>query len=369
MGILKQMITKADKWLTFPNEVANPPSGFDRASTVAAGLRDAFHAFSAHYFITDIAASSAPKSPRRPNTATGTRCDHTMRSRQRDPLDLGWWRATVRCSLEQARRCEELCSHTVSILSGCKKLKRMRASLRVSPELSHQIENFLELHSGIRGRNGELSEQTFRNSAYMEVQSVGDQLQGLVAQVEELDLSSDDCASEEEQTVIASTSGVAEILTLSSTPKSPGEGAKLLCRDAESLQHDINDMRNELNDFGLQLERISGAVLRTGSSHHKTPERDGVVDKESPDSQRDKSDSVTALEVAKRSSWYHEPPPLLPESVPLLFVQHKITTTPLTRCPSRPRSSQPKLLLTHATNGRPFTAPATCMASGLYNGY
>merc|ERR1719401_326553 len=70
------------------------------------------------------------------------------------------------------------------------------------------------------------------------------------------------------------------------------------------------------------------------------------------------ADRAAALEVAKRSAWYHEPPPLLPVDVPLIEVHHGIRQTTIHRCPSRPRTAHPVLFSSApvATLGRPATA-------------
>lgn len=68
------------------------------------------------------------------------------------------------------------------------------------------------------------------------------------------------------------------------------------------------------------------------------------------------------MEVAKRSSWYVEPPPLAPDAL-LLDVSSRISVTRIKHCPSRPRTAHPKLFVTKALPAneepcRPRTAGA-----------
>eukprot|EP00913_Durusdinium_trenchii_P028567 g26793.t2 len=63
----------------------------------------------------------------------------------------------------------------------------------------------------------------------------------------------------------------------------------------------------------------------------------------------------TRERVARRSSWFHPPPPLLPEDVPVIEVQQRISQRVIKRCPSRPRTAQPAMLVMSQAP-RPHTA-------------
>eukprot|EP00434_Breviolum_minutum_P010835 symbB.v1.2.009551.t1/scaffold604.1/size182248/9 len=64
---------------------------------------------------------------------------------------------------------------------------------------------------------------------------------------------------------------------------------------------------------------------------------------------------VAAQEVARRSSWFHTPPAVVPKDVPIIEVQHSISQRVISRCPSRPRTAQPAMVVM-AQAVRPHTA-------------
>merc|ERR1719215_1616144 len=73
----------------------------------------------------------------------------------------------------------------------------------------------------------------------------------------------------------------------------------------------------------------------------------------------DHEDNAAALEVARRSSWYREPPQVLPRDVPVIEVSTDLKIREIKRMPSRPRTSQPSMLI------RPQTAPAAPESSSM----
>merc|ERR1712194_587183 len=117
-------------------------------------------------------------------------------------------------------------------------------------------------------------------------------------------------------------------------------------------------MHEELRDFGSQLENLGQALSQKAPPGHQfvPPPRDGR-------SSRAVDDGAIALEVAKRSTWYTEPPPIIPEGVPLIEVQHGIVMKKIGRCPSRPRTAHPKLFMYEPT--RPDSAPASSLRASL----
>ncbi|CAJ1346381.1 unnamed protein product, partial [Effrenium voratum] len=72
---------------------------------------------------------------------------------------------------------------------------------------------------------------------------------------------------------------------------------------------------------------------------------------------------AAAEEVARRSSWFHAPPPVVPKEVPLIEVQHRITQRVIKRCPSRPRTAQPAMVVT-APQARPQTSAGQVSLEG-----
>ncbi|CAJ1404746.1 unnamed protein product [Effrenium voratum] len=74
-------------------------------------------------------------------------------------------------------------------------------------------------------------------------------------------------------------------------------------------------------------------------------------------------EEAAAEEVARRSSWFHAPPPVVPKEVPLIEVQHRITQRVIKRCPSRPRTAQPAMVVT-APQARPQTSAGQVSLEG-----
>jgi len=131
------------------------------------------------------------------------------------------------------------------------------------------------------------------------------------------------------------------------------------------LQEDIASLRDELKDFGSQLENLSS--LSSKSLHFvpssRVGEQGAAAEQEGEqdvDMSREASDKAMALEVAKRSSWYRAPPSELPEGCEMISVRQQIELRPVSELSDRPRSSHPCLLAGTSTSMdgfRPSTAP------------
>eukprot|EP00435_Cladocopium_sp_Y103_P026917 s2169_g6.t1 len=76
---------------------------------------------------------------------------------------------------------------------------------------------------------------------------------------------------------------------------------------------------------------------------------------------------VAAQEVARRSSWFHTPPAVVPKDVPMIEVEDRISQRVITRCPSRPRTAQPALVVM-AQAVRPHTADGQATSSRQEDG-
>merc|ERR1740129_168376 len=303
--------------------------------------------------------------------------------RRRDAKDLGWWRATVRTSLESAEHCHAVCCHIDSLLLGCRRLVGSLPSLRsLDPALLRNAEAFVELRGGAMGGGAmaaaELLDLRRRAEVHVRLQEAEECLRPLLAQAEVLDGEGGEggaspataSASTVPASALPSSSGgggvgeQAEVLTLA--PPLPPRPAT--CGE---LQEDISSLREELRLFGSQLENLGGLVSRRTPGGGRRPCTAGSFDFSPPirdsgsgggsgadDVATDvDADAAAALEVARRSSWYKEPPPVLADDVQLIEVRSDIALRKITRCPSRPRTSHPKLLVT-SLPPRPSTAPA-----------
>jgi len=384
--ILKAIVVLAGGHLVAPREAASPPHGLGAALRLADHLRDTFQAFTDHYFISEAAAGAASKSDRRPATALGTKGDRTMASSaafRRKDTELGLWRATVRHSLEHAEHCRLTCERLVSVLLGFARLRASLPPLRnVQPELLHEAEGFLELHCGLAGGFGAADLLDFRNrvAAGAQFQDVEERLQDYLSRIRGAgiavgeDLAFDDDGPDGVEPRLVDTTGSgAEVLTL------PGGSGRASCEagsavmTSEEVQQSINSIQEELRSFEEQLQNLNEAISRKASAPRgrlpfRPPSRCGTAAACQPrcstsggpaeaaedDPDGDAAEKAAALQVAKRSSWYREPPPLLPSDVPLIEVHQKIAQTTIHRCPSRPRTAQPRLFVT-----RPVEAEAS----------
>lgn len=366
--VLKQLIHQANVNLTPLNSIAQPLLGFETAMTAASQFRDSFKSFVDHYFISDV--SSADRGDGRPATALGSKGDQNIfagaRSKRRDVADLGWWKATMRTSLEQAEHCQLFCDGIAGLLAGCRTLTSVLAGVdALDPELRLRIASFLELHSGIKGSEAvsELLDIKLRAEARIKMQEAEERLATLFKELRATGVSVDGdiCAAADSAGVqrYPGTGGLAEVLTL------PGGSPEPRPATTGELQADIDSIQEELHRFGEQLDDISKTIAERGERGRlcfAPPARSiaGAMAMSTPES-HEMRDSSAAMEVARRSAWYVEPPRLIPEDVPLISVSSGITVTRLHRCPSRPRTAQPRLLATRAG-----PADVACASAGSH---
>jgi len=374
--ILKELVKQAGRHLASPYEVGAPKAGFDVSLRSAQQLRDSFKAYLDHFFVSEPAA--ADKLPglagleRRPATALGTRGDRSHTVRRRDASDLGWWRATVRTSLTHAEHCSMVCHRISNLLSGCRWLSSVLPALRAAdPLLLQQADSFLQLYGGVKGGGNMLALLDLKCQFDMltRLQEVEEKLQSLIAQADSMgipdleDASLASVADNKGRTIVESGGSLAEVLTLPSAPELTEARASTAAgepRECNELQKDIAGMREELRQFGSQLENLTD-MARQKSARARLPfnpmprasRAQPAGNEEEEAAASSKADHAAALEVAKRSTWYREPPSCIPKDVEVISVRQEIAFRPVNDGTQRPRTSQPCLLVT-----RPSTAPA-----------
>jgi len=374
--ILKVLIAQTAHHLVPMSKIAAPAEGFRGAVRVADLLQNSFQAFADHYFIVETSVSSPRKAERRPATALGTAADRTITMssaslRRKDTNGLGLWRATVRHALQHAEHCRAICSRISSLLLACSQLVGALPALStVSPGLTHSASGFLHLHSGLADGLGTAEALDLRQqaTACTRLDEIEERLSSLLAQVEVtgVPLAQTDSLTELSglEPRIAQ-GGTAEVLTL------PGAEVVEQVHDACQLQECITSMNEEMRSFGAELETLSQTIAQRGRMAFAPPPRvlssmgncNGAMGTQAVDC-RHANDMAAGLEVAKRSNWYKEPPPLLPDNVPLLEVRQKITQTTIHRCPSRPRTAQPRLFVTRAaTDDENFVSNSSAAAT------
>lgn len=168
-----------------------------------------------------------------------------------------------------------------------------------------------------------------------------------------------------QERIVEGEAGLAEVLELPSQ-KGSSPDSQLPGNTAPELQETLSGIQDELRSFSEELEALTARVARKtacarsqtapSSSSASAPLQGTAEDKEQQD------EAALALEVAKRSSWYVQPPPVAPDAL-LLDVSSSISVTRIKRCPSRPRTAHPKLFVTKAMPAneepcRPHTAGA-----------
>lgn len=375
--ILKVLITQASSNLVSIDKVAEPPCGFEVAIQTARQLRDAFQTFTDNYFISEAAAAGASKSDRRPATALGTQDNRTLASlARRKDSDLGWWRATVRTSLEHANHCREVCSGIANLLAQCADLAGTLPALRntADPDLQRDAESFVALHSGLKcgASVAEVLDLKRRVEVCMRLRDVEDRVRGLVARVEDAGIAiGDGCAAldgdgDGNVRFVASAGaagGTAEVLTL---PGGETECYRQRPASAQEMQENIDSMREELQQFGSQLDYLGDIIAQKAPTGHRfapPPRGGGGSSNPRRVDNAEAAEKAAGLEVARRSTWYMEPPPLLPADVPMIEVRHDIIQTTIHRCPSRPRTAHPRLFVTKSTTEA--SRPATAAPAGL----
>lgn len=357
--VLKALLAQASASLVPPYEAAAPPQGFEVALWEVQQLQEAFQAYEEHFFLDSGAShASSPRLDRRPATAPGPKLERAS-SRRMNSGELGWWKATARTSAEHAAHCQSVCSRTLRLLELISQLSAAIPDLHATnPLLLRDVEGFLQLHSGLK--EGEdaatLLDLKRRIPVLTQLSEVEERVTQLLRKVAAAGVrvpepvkaspspSSSSFSHGAAGTVV--TSSGAEVLTLEEPQVNP-------MAEAAALKESIESMKEDLQRFGSQLDSLSSlfAPRAAGSTFSPLPRRakesaaGGDSDEGNGADAPDEKEYARAKEVAKRASWYKPPPPVLPSSVPVIEVQHKISQRIITRCPSRPRTAQPRLFI------------------------
>lgn len=309
--VLKAVVSRAGNELPPIFQVAAKSNRADEA----VHFRDAFQCFLDNYFVSEDAAGAAAEkpagsTPRRP--ASGDRVN-------RQHSGLGWWRATVRHSQELADNSARLCGRLAGILTDAAGLRAALPQLQCTDAgLMHDVQGFLELYSGARSglSSAELLDLKRCHEAAAQLSEVQERLRQLTARCEKAGV--DMCLEPDCSDALPST---AEVLTLE--PSVPGPV------NVPAMQESIHSLQEDLDEMGSQLENFSQLIEK---ANFAPPSRSQDLD-------------VAAQEVARRSSWFHTPPAVVPKDVPIIEVQDRIAQRVITRCPSRPRTAQPALVV------------------------
>lgn len=326
--VLKAVVSRAGNELPPIFQVAAKSNRADEA----VHFRDAFQCFLDNYFVNEDAAGAAAEkpagsTPRRP--ASGDRVN-------RQHSGLGWWRATVRHSQELADNSARLCGRLAGILTDAAGLRAALPQLQCTDAgLMHDVQGFLELYSGARSglSSAELLDLKRCHEAAAQLSEVQERLRQLTARCEKAGV--DMCLDPDCSDALPST---AEVLTLE--PSVPGPV------NVPAMQESIHSLQEDLDEMGSQLENFSQLIEK---ANFAPPSRSQDLD-------------VAAQEVARRSSWFHTPPAVVPKDVPIIEVQDRIAQRVITRCPSRPRTAQPALVVM-AQAVRPHTANVQATSS------
>lgn len=326
--VLKAVVSRAGNELSPIFQVAAKSNRADEA----VHFRDAFQCFLDNYFVNEDAAGAAAEkpagsTPRRP--ASGDRVN-------RQHSGLGWWRATVRHSQELADNSARLCGRLAGILTDAAGLRAALPQLQCTDAgLMHDVQGFLELYSGARSglSSAELLDLKRCHEAAAQLSEVQERLRQLTARCEKAGV--DMCLDPDCSDALPST---AEVLTLE--PSVPGPV------NVPAMQESIHSLQEDLDEMGSQLENFSQLIEK---ANFAPPSRSQDLD-------------VAAQEVARRSSWFHTPPAVVPKDVPIIEVQDRIAQRVITRCPSRPRTAQPALVVM-AQAVRPHTANVQATSS------
>lgn len=326
--VLKAVVSRAGNELPPIFQVAAKSNRADEA----VHFRDAFQCFLDNYFVSEDAAGAAAEkpagsTPRRP--ASGDRVN-------RQHSGLGWWRATVRHSQELADNSARLCGRLAGILTDAAGLRAALPQLQCTDAgLMHDVQGFLELYSGARSglSSAELLDLKRCHEAAAQLSEVQERLRQLTARCEKAGV--DMCLDPDCSDALPST---AEVLTLE--PSVPGPV------NVPAMQESIHSLQEDLDEMGSQLENFSQLIEKANFA---------------PQSRSQDLD-VAAQEVARRSSWFHTPPAVVPKDVPIIEVQDRIAQRVITRCPSRPRTAQPALVVM-AQAVRPHTANVQATSS------
>lgn len=326
--VLKAVVSRAGNELPPIFQVAAKSNRADEA----VHFRDAFQCFLDNYFVSEDAAGAAAEkpagsTPRRP--ASGDRVN-------RQHSGLGWWRATVRHSQVLADNSARLCGRLAGILTDAAGLRAALPQLQCTDAgLMHDVQGFLELYSGARSglSSAELLDLKRCHEAAAQLSEVQERLRQLTARCEKAGV--DMCLDPDCSDALPST---AEVLTLE--PSVPGPV------NVPAMQESIHSLQEDLDEMGSQLENFSQLIEKANFA---------------PQSRSQDLD-VAAQEVARRSSWFHTPPAVVPKDVPIIEVQDRIAQRVITRCPSRPRTAQPALVVM-AQAVRPHTANVQATSS------
>jgi len=384
---LKVLISQACQHVPCPYAIASSDGAVAQAWSLSKAFQSAFAQYIDHYFIVPEAgemektksSSRSSSLSRRPATApepSSGRSSRPTSSRRRDGSDLGWWRATARCTLEQAQHCRDYCGSIAKLLEAGWRISISLPSLRTTDaNLAQEVEGFIALHSGLKGSKEEdtssLLDLQNQVRARLLIDEVTSRIDTLVSKV----LASGVAMVETELVPVQlqeaallstdTTQSVADVLTLSGDGQAettthvavPGSGQGAMNEEISSMQAELQQFEEELRNISTAMhsgkvpQRTNGTAAAARLDFAPAPR--GHVDGggDAPEQGEPGRSRSNAFEVARRSSWYVAPPPVVSTDVEWRDVQQNIAMTRITRCPSRPRTSQPRLFVT--------TQPAT----------
>jgi len=231
----------------------------------------------------------------------------------------------------------------------------------VSAPLVRDVEAFAALHSGnvkVGGRANDLMDLTRRLESSSKLQDVEAQVRDLAARIQAAgvvmrDFPSDFPDCEDEQSA-------ADVLVLDASEDAT-------CSDerpsSATIQESLRNMQSHLDSVGSEIDgRVDGLLARMAAATQ--PQSLFQPPPRGRSESGDAAELKAALEVAKRSSWYKEPPPLLTGDIEVIEVRTKIVSRTIHRCPSRPRTSQPVLEANRPEESiRPATAGPSVSAA------
>lgn len=353
--VLKALVLKANERLPGLYDLSRPAGGLCGSVRRVKQFAEAFHIFLEHHFLEDAVSASTMGGVggNRPSTSSSSRDDGGSSgmtgagtpSSRKNSTDLGWWLATVRASRDHAEHCIAVCVGLCRCQEQWARLEMVLSDVRsVNPQLVHDLESFAELHSGVKQEwsAAQLLDPKHQLAARAELQSVREELETLIERVTGAGVSLPAEGALFEQQPQTDGKNV-DILVLES-PAGAADSSKACL---EEIQTGIEDMRADLDQFEDYLDDRAGAVSFSSNGWAFSPmPRQGCKVDAGSSSDAEKVEESVAMEVAKRASWYREPPPTLPEDVPLIEVKQTIHQRRITRVPSRPRSAHPRLVIT-----------------------
>lgn len=361
--VLRTLIAQATDYLPGAYEVAAPRVGLGESFFMAGQFRDAFASFlegcvlplidrpdsSRTHLCPSALAENAQdiSGGRRCSRSTGQTCSRlrnpsplTQRSSpigsarrrcENDDVGGGWWRAAVQASRDHAEHAVEVCDRVAKILQHWGGFADVLPTM--PDDLRYEAESFRELHSGVKigASASELLDIHHRVASIAVLRSV------------------------EERLALLASKSVGSNLHLPTKPNS----LRRECDSTEILSLDDNPANAVLvctRSIQDDLVRLGEIMDRqVGLLHSRiAPLANGVEEDNAATSSA--AELETAMEIAKRSSWYREPPPVsqalssdaAEDGTPICWIEvnTKVSQRVITRCPSRPRTAHPLMTVT-----------------------